>query len=93
MKVGILVNAKIDVSAHVAELSHRKARYVTAKVLQDNFHSVRVALCRCHNDRIGNKGNVREVRLFTIYYSKRVNGASEELPSLEELLVVAEDDS
>jgi len=28
-------------------------------MLQDHFHSVRVALCRCHNDRIRNKGIFR----------------------------------
>ena len=41
-------------------------RHVTAEMLQDHFHSVRVALCRCHNDRIRNKGIFRVAGLITI---------------------------
>ena len=62
----ILVHAIIGVAALVVELSHRQACYVAAKVLQDSFHSVRVALCRCQNARIRNKGYFRLVGLFTI---------------------------
>ena len=62
----ILVHAEIGVAALVVELSHRKTGYVATEMLQDNFHSVRVALCRCHNDRIRNKGDFRAVGLFTI---------------------------
>jgi len=62
----ILVHAEIGVAALIIELSHRKTGYVAAEMLQGNFHSVRVALCRCHNNRIGNKGDFREVGLFTI---------------------------
>jgi len=35
-------------------------------MLQDHFHSVRVAFARRHNDGIGNKGDFRVVGLFTI---------------------------
>ena len=48
----ILVHAKIDVSALVVQLPHGKAGYVAAEMLQDHFHSVRVALRRCQNDRL-----------------------------------------
>ncbi len=52
----VVVYAEIDVPALVVQLPHGEAGYVAAEMLQDNLHSVRVALCRCHNDRIGNKG-------------------------------------
>ena len=52
----VVVYAKIDVPALVVQLPHGEAGYVAAEMLQDNLHSVRVALCRCQNDRIGNKG-------------------------------------
>ena len=52
----VVVYAEIDVPALVVQLPHGEAGYVAAKMLQDNLHGVRVTLCRCHNDRIGNKG-------------------------------------
>ena len=55
----VVVYAEIDVPALVVQLPHGEAGYVAAEMLQDNLHSVRVALCRCHNDRIGNKGIFR----------------------------------
>ena len=51
-----MVYAEIDVPALVVQIPHGEAGYVAAEMLQDNLHGVRVALCRCHNDRIGNKG-------------------------------------
>ena len=62
----VLVNAIVDVAALVVELPHGQARYVAAEMLQDYFHSVRVAFARRHNDGIGNKGDFRVVGLFTI---------------------------
>ena len=53
----VLVNAIVDVAALVVELPHGQARYVAAEMLQDYFHSVRVAFARRHNDGIGNKGD------------------------------------
>ena len=61
-----MVYAKIDVPALVVQLPHGEAGYVAAEMLQDNLHSVRVALCRCHNDRIRNKGFFRVVGFVTI---------------------------
>lgn len=55
----VVVYAKIDVPALVVQLPHGEAGYVAAEMLQDNLHGVRVALCRCHNDRIRNKGIFR----------------------------------
>ena len=62
----VLVNAIVDIAALVVELPHGQARYVAAEMLQDYFHSVRVAFARRHNDGIGNKGDFRVVGLFTI---------------------------
>ena len=61
-----MVYAKIDVPALVVQLPHGEAGYVAAEMLQDNLHGVRVALCRCHNDRIGNKGIFRVAGFVTI---------------------------
>ena len=47
-------------------LKDGEAGYVAAEMLQDNLHSVRVALCRCQNDRIGNKGFFRVAGFVTI---------------------------
>ena len=41
----VVVYAKIDIAALVVELPHGKTCYVAAEMLQDHFHSVRVALC------------------------------------------------
>ena len=62
----VVVYAKIDVPALVVQLPHGEAGYVAAEMLQDNLHSVRVALCRYHNDRIGNKGIFRVAGFVTI---------------------------
>ena len=62
----VVVYAEIDVPALVVQLPHGEAGYVAAEMLQDNLHSVRVALCRCHNDRIGNKGIFRVAGFVTI---------------------------
>ena len=62
----VVVYAKIDVPALVVQLPHGEAGYVAAEMLQDNLHSVRVALCRCHNDRIRNKGIFRVAGFVTI---------------------------
>ena len=62
----ILVNAIIDIAALVVELPHGKTCYVAAEMLQDHFHSVRVAFARRQNNGIGNKGIFRVVVLITI---------------------------
>ena len=62
----VVVYAEIDVPALVVQLPHGEAGYVAAKMLQDNLHGVRVTLCRCHNDRIGNKGIFRVAGFVTI---------------------------
>ncbi len=62
----VVVYVEIDVPALVVQLPHGEAGYVAAEMLQDNLHSVRVALCRCHNDRIGNKGIFRVAGFVTI---------------------------
>lgn len=62
----VVVYAKIDVPALVVQLPHGEAGYVAAEMLQDNLHGVRVALCRCHNDRIRNKGIFRVAGFVTI---------------------------
>ena len=64
--LNVAVYAKIDITALVVQLPHGKACYVAAEMLQDNFHSVRVALCRCRNDRIRNKGIFRVAGFVTI---------------------------
>ena len=61
----VVVYAKIDVPALVVQLPHGEAGYVAAEMLQDNLHGVRVALCRCHNDRKMNKSNLRVAELVT----------------------------
>ena len=62
----ILVNAIIDIAALVVELPHGKTCYVAAEMLQDHFHSVRVAFARRQNNGIGNKGIFQVVVLITI---------------------------
>ena len=62
----VVVYAEIDIPALVVQLPHGEAGYVAAEMLQDNLHSVRVALCRYHNDRIGNKGIFRVAGFVTI---------------------------
>lgn len=62
----ILVNAIIDIAALVVELPHGKTCYVAAEMLQDHFHSVRVAFARRQNNGIRNKGIFRVVVLITI---------------------------
>ena len=68
----VVVYAEIDVPALVVQLPHGKAGYVAAEMLQDNLHGVRVALCRCHNDRIRNKG----------FFRHRSQVSAETMPSL-----------
>ena len=68
----VVVYAKIDVPALVVQLPHGEAGYVAAEMLQDNLHGVRVALCRCHNDRIRNKG------IFRVSYDKVLFELTEE---------------
>ena len=55
---------KIDVPALVVQLPHGEAGYVAAEMLQDNLHSVRVALCRCQNDRMGTRAFFRVAGLL-----------------------------
>lgn len=62
----ILVNAIIDIAALIVELPHGKTCYVAAEMLQDHFHSVRVAFARRQNNGIGNKGIFRVLGRFTI---------------------------
>ena len=75
----ILVNAIIDIAALVVELPHGKTCYVAAEMLQDHFHSVRVAFARRQNNGIGNKG------IFRVKIKATASNARENMSALRRL--------